>query len=667
MYNALAVLSLLLSCYFLLRVSRPSGIIETILLLFCLFTGHIVVVGYLLSFVNHLSDLAHWSVLGLAIAFISFLLVLPNGRISKACFVNICFPRLSIASIRGQLEKTPTFDKLLLSPLLLMTLLLGFVNLIVISTTAPHNWDSMTYHLARVAYYLQHDNIGYYGANYWAQIIHPKNSSLLLLYTYLVSGKNENLTQLVQYVSYWVAICAVYGISTKVGSSKTQGLFAATVFALLTECLMQATTTQNDMVLTAYFGAIVYFLFVFKEMRNWKYLVFAALGIALSIGTKASSFLPLLSVALIALYGLLQSGVALQHQLRVFIFFAASTLFAVGIFALPSGYLENWQRFGNPFGPKDIRQMHSFEGETLGYIAEQGIKNMLRFGFEFLSLDGLPPISIITKAQTSIRILPETIIRRLGVNLEASEATRAPFSYDKHPRAHEDASYWGVFGFGLIWGIVFLSVAGIIKHYGIKVLSFAAIMFFVSQAFASPYDPWRGRYFITCAIFAAPGIGVCLKAKNRIVRTYLLLVVLTGCASALTAVVFRSGSTLISVHYGSKTTTSVFQLDRIGQLTINRATYYEPIRKFDSLVPKSATVAVFLYGDSFEYPLFGERLTRKIIPINYFDEGLQPIPANAEYLLYAEGFPCANPNDTFLGADWYLRQFGKDDNPSCPP
>ena len=663
MNAALMLLCPLLSCYFLLRVLKPSGMIDSILQFFCLFTGHIVLIGYILSFVNHLSSLEYWSALSLAIAFVSFILMLSHRESRELILRKPSFPELTT-----RISKASTFEKLLLSPLVLITLLLGIGNLIVIITTAPDNWDSMTYHLAGVAYYLQNNNLGYYGANYWAQVIQPKISSLLLLYTYLVSGRNENLTQLVQYASYWVAVCGVYGISTKVGNSKIQSLFVATVFALLTECLMQATTTQNDMVLTAYFGAIVYFLFAFKETRDWRYLVFASLGTGLSVGTKASSFLPLLSVILIASYCLLQSRVALRHQLHILLFYATATLFSVGIFALPAGYLENWSRYGNPIGPKDVREIHSFEGESPAYITKQGFKNMLRFGFDFLSLDGLPPASVVIKTQTFIRIIPEIIVRGLAVDLETSEATRDSFIYEKRPYASEDYSYWGVFGFGLIWGVVLLSAIGIIKQpLGIKVLSVAAILFFVSQSFIGPYDPWRGRYFIACAIFATPGIGICLIPKSRFVRTYLLLIVLVGCVSALTAVVFRSGSTLVSVQYEGISKTSVFLLDRIGQLTRIRAPYYEPIKKFDSLVPGRATVAVFLYGDSFEYPLFGEGLTRTIIPINSFDKGLQPIPANAEYLLYAQGFPCANPNDTYLGADWYLRRLGMDDNSNCFP
>jgi 4-amino-4-deoxy-L-arabinose transferase-like glycosyltransferase len=276
------------------------------------------------------------------------------------------------------------FEKLLLAPLILTALLLGILNLIVIIFTAPHNWDSMTYHLARVAYYLQHDNLNYFDANYWAQVIHPKNSSLLLLYTYLISGRNENLTQLVQFIAYWVAICGVYAISIKAGNNKTQSIFAAMVGALLTEWLMEATTTQNDMILVAFSGAITYFLLAFRKTSKLKYLIWAALGIGLSLGTKSAYLLVLPSIGLVALYALFAPK--LRSLLRNFAFFVACILVAISIFALPSGYMENYRNFGHPIGPDEVRKLHSFEGEPISYIAMNGTRNIIRYGFEFLSL-----------------------------------------------------------------------------------------------------------------------------------------------------------------------------------------------------------------------------------------------------------------------------------------
>jgi hypothetical protein len=531
----------------------------------------------------------------------------------------------------------------------------------VVLFTAPHNWDSMTCHLARVAYYLQHGNLDYFDANYWAQVVHPKNSILLLLYTYLMSCGNENLTQIVQFISYWAAVCAVYGISLKVGSNRTQGLFAALVFALLTECLMECTTTQNDMILTAYSGSIIYSLLSFRETNHPKYLFWAALGIGIAIGIKSSFLLVLPVLVIVSLYALIHKcKLSLKRTALNLLVLGALTIVAISVFALPAGYLDNYRRFNHPIGPESIRKVHSFEGKSVSFIIINGTRNLFRFGFDFLSLDGLPPIPPIVKLQQTIREIPAKLVRIVGLDLERAEAVRQPFRYQKPPSAHEDLSSWGIFGFGLILIVVLLSVLGLIRNTDIRLLSFATLMFLLIQSYAGPWDPWRGRYFLICAVIATPVVGVCLKNKFRFIQACLILIVFVGCLSAVSAVLFRINSLLCFPQFSGTNKqlviTSVFSLDRLRQLTRNRLNYYEALKNYEELVPENSVVAVYLGADSYEYPLFGKDLNREVIPINSFSKGIQPIPEKAEYLIYSIGFPYADKSDIHLGEDWYLRK-----------
>ena len=68
MHSFLALLTLLVSCGFLLYVFRPRGVVESVLVFFCLSTGTVVISGCLLSPTGHLSDVRYWSALGLLAA-----------------------------------------------------------------------------------------------------------------------------------------------------------------------------------------------------------------------------------------------------------------------------------------------------------------------------------------------------------------------------------------------------------------------------------------------------------------------------------------------------------------------------------------------------------------------------------------------------------------------
>ncbi len=283
------------------------------------------------------------------------------------------------------------------------------------------------------------------------------------------------------------------------------------------------------------------------------------------------------------------------------------------------------------------------------------------YGFDFLSLDGLPPTNSVNRAQYLLRFVPLQIMSFLNVNLETLEATSfAPFEYDQSPKG----SYWGILGFGFIWILVFLSVFRIIKHPDIFLLSLVVVVFFVSQAFSGPYDASRGRYFTICAIFATPIVGICLTYKNRVFQVYLGIVILAGCVSALSATALKTVR-LSETDQGELGYKSIFLMDRIEQLTFYNPKYYQPFVAFEFVVPADAKVAVFLYPNTFEYPLYGRYLSRVNMPINSFDGGLQPIPSDAQFLLYAKGYPCVLPKDIHLGEDWFLRKLSNG-NRDCP-
>jgi 4-amino-4-deoxy-L-arabinose transferase-like glycosyltransferase len=677
MYEIISVLTMLLSSYAFVRLLGTEGKAEFLLVFFCVATAQIVFCGYVLSSFGHLGNALSWSALGTAFVFAgSAVIVIKKPAWARS------FPRVDLRSLgrpalaikKWYVEETSTFEKLLLTPLVLVTASVGVLNLALVVSAAPHNFDSMTHHLARMAYYLQQNSLDYYPANYWAQVAKMKNSTILFLYSYLMSGRNENLTQLVQFISYWVAVCSVYGIARRIGNSKTHSLFAALVSALLVEWLLESSTTQDDMIVTAYFGSAIYFLFAYRGTGLKKYLALAALAVGLSFGTSAKASLSMPPLFLVGCYSLF-SRETFRNGLKQLAYLAAALCLAVSLFALPAGYIENYRNFGNPLGPdvgseqmKDI----TFTGKPIDYIAENGTKNLLRFGFQFLALDGLPPVGIVQGAQEIVMAVPRYIVDGLGIDLESSKAVLVPFQYKKAAIffSNEDWSSWGVFGFSLIWLVVFLSAIGVFRAGDMRVLSYATILFTLAVAYTLPYEPHYTRYFVTCAVFAVPTVGAVLRSKRKFIRAYLLLVVLAGCISALSAVVLRPARPLVAMKDLSENCpvirqfeflpVSVFEMDRVAQMTTNAWGLYPPIRAFDGLVPEDATVAVFLPGGKYEYPLFGEHLTRRIVPINPFVGGFKAIPENSDYLLYAEGFPAASPDDVDLGEGWHLRQLSGD-------
>lgn len=636
----LALVPLAAACWWLERRFRPAPLGESCSRLFVFATGTIVVCGYAASALGRLNDPLVWTASASAV-------------LVAVIAIGVAFP----ASGRPAPPQIPRegppsrFERMVLAPMAIVTAVTGLLNAAVLIFTAPRAWDGLTYHVARVAYYLQHRSMAFYDANYWAQVVHPRNSAVLSLHAYLVSGGNERVASIWQLLAYWTCVVVVYGIAIEIGSTRRQAAFTAMLFAVLTASLMQAAAADNDMILAAYAGITVYSLLRYRSDPRPRHLATASGASALALGTKAVFAVnaPLLVAA--AIDGLAHAP---RPRSRAWLQLAAFGVAALLVFTVPSGYVTMFRLFGNALGPASVRTEHTFEGYDAATAVRYGAKNVLRFGVDFLSLDGLPRVTIVNRAQRLLRAVPAHIIPRLGVDLEEPGGARTTFLYDRIASAHEVHSYWGVLGFTLVWASVMAAAFGRRVRSGARLLAWMTIGFLVLQAFSSLYDPWRGRYFITAAIFAAPVAGRWLAAKHPLARAYLVLVIWIGCVSAITAVVFHSNGVLVSVDYGGAHP-SLFRLDRTGQMMANRTSYEDAVRRFDAIVPADAVVAVLLEPASFEYPLFGRGLTRRLIPINSFRSGRQPVPSDAEYLVFGSGLEPPRSGDVHLGSDWYLR------------
>lgn len=646
--NFAAFVAPLLSSYLIAKFSK-LGKLESILAIYLSFTSQIILTGYLLSYFNVLSDIRYWSLFLSIQLFIILSLKLLNFfrsvKILPDNFNLVCIIK-NWYTINLNL-----FEKLVLICLLITVIIITLTNFIVIIYSAPNNIDAMTYHLPRMAHYIQNNNLKYFETNFWAQVVHPKNSTVLFIYTYLVSGRNENFIQYVQYFSYLISIISIYLIALRCSKGKAESLFAALISSLLINWIMESTTSQNDMIITAFTGCAVYFLLSFKEKHKTSYIMFTLLSVSLAVGTKSTALLILPSLVLITIFPIKKLKSFLIPKVVIITVIFGFIFFWVFIFQ--AGYWDNLKIYDNFFGPKDVRLEHSFDGKPLNYIFKKGATNIFRYGSDFISFDGLisNPVqkvmfmdNFIPYLQLRLKTVPRILSYSFGLSLLESEGVRNSFYNSKQPSASEDVSYWGIFGFGLIWISIFVSIFYFKTPYGIRLLALSASVFFLCQAFVGPYDALRGRYFTTMAIFAVPSCGFWLRTTRIYLRLFLLLVILIGILSAFFSVYYRPSNTILKNYFAEK---NYFQLNRLEQLTIQKPLYLIPFCEYERIVPNDATVAINKVY--YEYPLFGEGLTRRIYHVNN-ESNLK----GYDFYLYEKDEPLEE-KDMYLGHNLYLR------------
>src|ERR1700687_3722848 len=132
----------------------------------------------------------------------------------------------------------------------------------------PANWDSLAYHLPRMAYYLQFKNLGVFRADYYPQVVFPHGTTVFSIWTYLFSGRSGNLLQGVQFAAYGMCILLLFGLARQLRVSRIIAATAAFLFGLVTVVLLESTTTQNDLVLASFVGVSIFFLVRLRDTRR---------------------------------------------------------------------------------------------------------------------------------------------------------------------------------------------------------------------------------------------------------------------------------------------------------------------------------------------------------------------------------------------------------------
>lgn len=143
----------------------------------------------------------------------------------------------------------------------IMLAILGILSLVLLFGaifTVPYNYDSMTYHLARIGYWIDHKSVAHYITNIDRQVYSPVLAEYNLLHMMLLSG-NDTFLNFFQYFCMFAAAYFIYKCAQKLGVNRLFALFGAFIFMLMPLTISQSITTQNDL-----FAALIFILFVYK-------------------------------------------------------------------------------------------------------------------------------------------------------------------------------------------------------------------------------------------------------------------------------------------------------------------------------------------------------------------------------------------------------------------
>jgi dolichyl-phosphate-mannose-protein mannosyltransferase len=490
--------------------------------------------------------------------------------------------------------------------------------LFLVIVAPPNNWDSMTYHLARAASWYQHRSIGYVaGANTERLNIFPPNAEIATLYTFAFVH-SDRLAALPQYLAGLASLCGCYAISRRVGFSRSSSLFATLILASLSQVVLQATTTQNDLIVASFVvaGAV----FVLDGGRRGLGLAGVAVGLAVGTKTTALFALPLLAVLAVATLR--------RRQILELAASSAAGALCFGSFA----YVENVVHRHSLLGAGS--EQNAFRSD----VTLAGIAGRLGDIFaRFLDLSGFRPIlgsgtGFAALAAILVAVPPAlwALDRRIGRRREREPDARlllglAPVAVialgalepevgihvGVNLRANEDFAFFGALGAALVLPAALATlVASTRRKPDLRRCALAAAipLFALELAAAYEYNEWIGRFMIIPVALTVPLVAAAYPARKLAAASVVLAAV--GCFAA---VAFNEGKPT-----GLAGTTPVWEMSRARAEALSRPRMEPIIGLVQTTVPQGVRLGVVAGHDDWSYPFYGRSLERKIV---YLDEG----------------------------------------------
>ena len=469
--------------------------------------------------------------------------------------------------------------------------LLVVVSLVLATTglvawkSPPQTWDSLTYHMSRVAHWAQNRSIDHFATGIERQVSMSPGAEIVTLNLYVLTG-GDRLAPFTQWFAMLGSLVSV-SLAAKLLGARPYGQWLAIFFAVtLPIGIVESSSTTTDYVVTFWLVCAVVESLEYYRGGQARALLFLCLASALAVLSKPIAVPYLIPFAAwIAVLILRRQGLAGVLK------WAGTAVLVAGV--VNAGYLgRNWITFGSISNPVDFithsNQLRTPQGWLSTLIKNAG----LHAGVPYLSSLNDKLNELVLKAHV-----------KLGVEIQDPRTTGDGVFRIRPPSTQEDLTSNPYHAY-----LILLSVAvGIAFSKRVSALAiFYSAMVAVTFALFSLIFKWHVfsvRYHLPFFVLFAPAVGRIWGIFERVKVGYVVAAfLLIGARPWL----FSIDSRPLIPKPGRSVVESILDGTRERLYFANLPDGYEPFQRIaGEILNRGCTeVGIMLFGDDPEYLLW---------------------------------------------------------------
>jgi len=456
------------------------------------------------------------------------------------------------------------------------------VTLILALAAPPNTWDAMTYHMARVAHWIQQGSVSFYPTSIGRQNYQMPLASYAVLHLQLLSGA-DTFANLVQWFSFGLCAVLVSLMAKDLGLSHGAQALAALAALTLPTAVLQSSSTQNDLVCAGFCLAFGWFLLRFRMSFSVQDGLFAGLSLGLALLAKGTAYLFCAGVGVV--FGLAMLA-GMRRQWRTILVTGAGAVAVV--FALNIGH---WSRSCALYGAPVSAGTDALANETMSPAGVAA--NVVRNVAKHLGLPSQAYNVAVTKG----------VVTLLGREIANPKTTWPGQAFSVGWSRHEDLAGNALHMLLIAAGFLLLLVRREKEHaFGaaglVALASLAGALIFCAYL---KWQPWHMRLEIPLFMLALPAA---LAGFSRWRRC-------RGWGGVLLAAALMAGSLPFLLANQSRPLLprngySILSADRVSQYFANQGSLQTAYAGAADWIRRSGVqeVGLMLGEDDWEYPLW---------------------------------------------------------------